>query len=90
MSANPPRNDPEGNDPRRSDRQDERKGGQSSTWLRYSHLGLQFAVTLLLCVFLGRWLDTKFGWAPWGTVVGSLFGITASMYAVVKDAGAIR
>lgn len=82
--------DPDGRSRTPDSPKGDKKARQTTSWLRYSHLGLQFAVTLLLCVLAGRWLETKFGWAPWGTVLGSLFGIVASMYSVVKDAGAVK
>jgi F0F1-type ATP synthase assembly protein I len=41
----------------------------------------------VLCVLAGTWADRKFGIEPWGTIVGSLFGIAASMYLVIKEVG---
>ncbi len=31
----------------------------------YSGLGLQFAVSVVVWVFVGQWLDRKFGTGPW-------------------------
>jgi F0F1-type ATP synthase assembly protein I len=41
----------------------------------------------VICVLAGTWADRKFGIAPWGTIVGSLFGITGSMYTVIREVG---
>lgn len=55
------------------------------SWLRYSHLGLQFSLTLVLCVLAGSWLDKRYETSPWWTLAGSLLGISASLYLVIKE-----
>lgn len=66
----------------------QKDGGRTpQSWLRYSHLGLQFALTLLLCVLAGTWADRRFEATPWFTLTGSLVGITASLYLVIKEVG---
>lgn len=62
----------------------------TNSWLRYSHLGLQFALTMVLSVLAGTWADRRFGWDPWGTIAGSLFGISAAIYGIVADLGYLR
>jgi len=56
------------------------------SWLRYSHLGLQFVVTMVLCVFAGTWADGKWGTTPWLTLVATLLGISTSLWMVIKEA----
>lgn len=63
------------------------EGRTPQSWLRYSHLGFQFALTMVLTVLAGTWADRKFGTGPWLTIVGSLFGIGAAMYALIKEVG---
>ena len=60
-------------------------GRTQNSWLRYSTLGVQFAVTLVVFVLLGTWADRRFGTDPWLTIAGSLFGIFASMYLVIRE-----
>lgn len=60
-------------------------GRTPATWLRYSHLGIQFTVTLLLGVFGGIWADGRCGTTPWLTIAGSLLGIFAAMYTVIRE-----
>ena len=48
---------------------------------------MQFALTLVLCVLAGTWADRRFEVAPWGTIAGSLVGITAAMCSIVKEVG---
>lgn len=57
------------------------------SWLRYSHLGVQFAVTMLAFVLLGTWADSKWAIGPWGTIAGSLVGIFSAMYLLIRQVG---
>jgi ATP synthase protein I len=50
----------------------------------YIGLGLQLAVTVLVMVFLGIWLDGKFNTNPWLTVIFSFLGIATSLYNFIK------
>lgn len=58
---------------------------RTGSWLRYSHLGIQFCVTFGLCVLLGTWGDSKLGWTPWLTVAGVFLGMAAATYALVRE-----
>jgi F0F1-type ATP synthase assembly protein I len=44
------------------------------------------AVGVTLGYAVGWWLDRKFGWSPWGVTVGSLLGVAAGMYLLIKEA----
>jgi F0F1-type ATP synthase assembly protein I len=59
----------------------------SHTWLRYSHLGLQFCLTFLLLVGAGVWADRRLGTGPWLTVVGAAAGMAAATYLLVRQVG---
>jgi F0F1-type ATP synthase assembly protein I len=61
-----------------------------ATWLRYTHLGLQYCLTLLLFVFGGRWLDQRLETDPLWTIVGALLGFGAATYTIVRQALLIR
>ena len=63
------------------------EGRTPQSWLRYSHLGLQFALTLVLAVLAGAWADRKFGTDPWLTITGSLIGIGGGMWVLIREAG---
>ncbi|MDO4228879.1 MAG: AtpZ/AtpI family protein [Capnocytophaga sp.] len=59
---------------------------QLSKWLKFSQAGLQMAVTIAICAFLGDWLDTKFPNSySLFTVVLSLFGVLVAMYVVIRQ-----
>jgi ATP synthase protein I len=49
-------------------------------------IGLQFSITVVLCAFVGNWIDSKTGSAPWGVVIGGAIGFAAGLYALVKAA----
>ena len=49
-------------------------------------LGLEMAVGVLVGLFVGRWLDRKYDWTPWGTLIGAMLGVAAGMYLLIKDA----
>lgn len=50
----------------------------------YLTLGIQFAVTLLLCVFAGKWVDGYYNTAPAFTLLGGVLGIVAGFYHFLK------
>jgi F0F1-type ATP synthase assembly protein I len=58
---------------------------RSGSWLRYSHLGIQFCLTFGLFAGLGIWGDARLNWTPWLTVAGCLLGMTAATYILVKE-----
>ena len=47
-------------------------------------VGLQFAVTLLVCLFAGQWLDRKFGTTPWLLLAGMLVGSVVGFWSLVR------
>ena len=61
---------------------DDRAG---ATWLRYTHLGLQYCLILLLFVFGGQWLDGRMGTEPWLMLTGALLGFGASTWLIVSQ-----
>ena len=50
----------------------------------YLGLGLQLAVTVVVMVFLGIWLDGKFNSNPWMTILCSFLGIFSAIYSFIK------
>jgi F0F1-type ATP synthase assembly protein I len=55
-------------------------------WGRYLAIGLEMAVGVLLGLWVGTWLDRKYGWAPWGVFAGTMLGLAGGMYLLIKDA----
>lgn len=49
-------------------------------------LGLQFVVTVLICLFLGQWLDRKLGTSPWLMLAGMLVGSSIGIWTMFRVA----
>lgn len=55
-------------------------------WGKHVGVGLQILVGVGLGYVVGSWLDRKYGWVPWGVMVGSMLGLAGGMYLLIKDA----
>ncbi len=60
-----------------------------TSWLRFTHLGFQYCLTLLLFVAAGMWADRRLEWDPWLTIAGSVVGFAAATYLIVKQTSEI-
>ena len=49
-------------------------------------MGLQFVIAILLCLFIGKWLDARLGTAPWLLILGVFLGAGASIVAMYRRA----
>ena len=49
-------------------------------------LGLQFVVTILVCLFIGQWLDRKLGTTPWLLLAGVLGGGALGFWTMLRVA----
>jgi F0F1-type ATP synthase assembly protein I len=63
---------------------------RTGSWLRYSHLGIQFCLTFGVFVALGMWADARLAWSPWLTVAGCALGMTAATYLLIRETGSKR
>jgi F0F1-type ATP synthase assembly protein I len=57
-----------------------------SDFARYSTLGIQFGVTLLVFGWLGVKLDAWLGSAPWGMLALGALGFIVGMYSLIRGA----
>lgn len=53
----------------------------------YMGVGLQFALSILVFLYAGRWLDEKLGTSPWLLMLGVLVGFGAALYSMVRKLG---
>ena len=60
-------------------------GEQKTNWGQGLAMGFETAVGVAIGVVVGHWLDKKYGWEPWGTVVGSMLGLVAGAYLLIKE-----
>lgn len=52
----------------------------------YLTLGFQLAVTIVIMLFIGNWLDEKFDKNPLFMIIFGFLGIAAGMYNLIKSA----
>jgi F0F1-type ATP synthase assembly protein I len=74
----PSQSNPDGKTPESEDKRG--AGWQSSLRDSASYLGIgsSLAFTVLLCLWLGHWLDKKFGTEPRYFLVGAVVGVVAA------------
>lgn len=48
----------------------------------YAGVGIQFALTIVIFLFLGTWLDRRLGTAPWLTIAGVFVGAAGGFYSL--------
>ena len=58
---------------------------ERSAAAKFAGVGLQFAITLLVCLWLGTWLDRKFGTAPVFLYSGVFLGAAAAFYNMYRQ-----
>jgi len=56
----------------------------------YAGLGIQFAVGILLFLYLGKWIDSTFGTSPIGVIAGVFLGAAGSFYIVYRKIAAAQ
>ena len=61
------------------------KKKSSTEWLKYSGVGIQMAVTVIICLFLGEWIGEYFNQSEIGMLIGIFFGLFASIYNLFKQ-----
>jgi hypothetical protein len=52
---------------------------------RYLAMG-QAGLEMVVPIALGFYLDSRFGWSPWGVIVGAVLGISGGLYHLVRMA----
>ncbi len=50
----------------------------------FAGVGLQFAISIVLFLFLGQWADRKFGTSPAFTLVGVFIGGGGAFYSMYR------
>jgi ATP synthase protein I len=50
----------------------------------YAGLGIQFAASIVVFLYLGQWLDRKLGTAPWFLYAGVFLGAGGSFYSMYR------
>jgi ATP synthase protein I len=58
--------------------------GEGTSIAQFAGVGLQFALSILVFVYVGQWLDRKLGTAPWLLLAGVFVGAGASFYNMYR------
>jgi ATP synthase protein I len=69
-------------EPRRPAASEKRDDGPSAG--AYAGLGLQFAASILVFLYLGQWLDRRLGTDPWLLLIGVFVGAGGSFYSIYR------
>jgi F0F1-type ATP synthase assembly protein I len=56
----------------------------NSGW-RHVFAGASFAIAIVCGVFAGVWVDHRWNTEPWGALCGSLAGIVAGTYNLIRE-----
>lgn len=62
----------------------ERKATPLAKAGRWSAIGLEFGLAVVLFFLGGRWLDEKLRTTPWLAVVGTLLGVAVGTYLMLR------
>jgi ATP synthase protein I len=57
---------------------------------QFMGLGLQFVLSLLLFLYIGKWVDGKLGTSPWFLILGVFTGATAAFYSMYRKLKAVE
>ena len=64
--------------------QSERRPNELSV-TSYAGIGLQFAIGIFLFLYVGKWIDARFGTTPAGVIGGVFIGAIVSFYFVYRQ-----
>jgi F0F1-type ATP synthase assembly protein I len=56
----------------------------ASAAAKYGGLGFQFAASIILFLYAGRWLDRKLDSEPWFLILGVFTGAGAAFYSMYR------
>lgn len=74
---------------RDGDRKKESSGPDSAVtaYAIYGAAGIQLAISVVVCLIFGNYLDKKLGTLPWLTLVGIILGFIGGMLNLVRILG---
>ena len=62
------------------------RGKGQLTALKLTSAGIEFALSTLIGLLGGRWIDGKLGTSPWLMLVGLVLGVVAGMRSLIRTA----
>ena len=70
--------------PRNGPESGERDRRSASAAAKYGGLGLQFALSIILFLSVGQWIDRRLGTEPWFLILGVFTGAGAAFYSMYR------
>jgi F0F1-type ATP synthase assembly protein I len=75
----------------RPDRRDQLTGrGGALSGTEFAGIGVQFALTILVFVFVGVWLDRRLGTSPWLLLICVFAGATGGFFSMYRKVTAAQ
>jgi ATP synthase protein I len=59
--------------------------GRPNEGAQFLGVGLQFAASIVLFLFIGQWLDQRLGTEPWLLLLGVFVGAGAGFYSLYRQ-----
>ena len=56
----------------------------------FAGIGIQFALGIVIFLFLGKWIDSRLGSSPAGVIAGVFIGAAAGFYLLIKKVSAAQ
>ena len=66
------------------------RGKQLKQFARVGAVGIELALSTVIGMLGGRWLDSKLSTAPWLTILGLLLGVVAGTRSLLRTARKYR
>jgi len=51
---------------------------------RYASVGIEFGLSVIIGYLIGRWVEQRYGWSPWGTLGGIVLGFSAALRSLFR------
>jgi F0F1-type ATP synthase assembly protein I len=56
----------------------------------FAGVGIQFALGIVIFLYLGKWIDSRLGSSPAGLIAGVFIGAAAGFYLLIKKVSAAQ
>ena len=63
---------------------------QGPSGMRFVGVGISFGACTALGWFGGKWVDSRFGYEPWGATIGALLGVSLGIWDLLRVSVAVE
>ena len=53
---------------------------------KYASVGIEFGISIAVGYFIGDWAQDRWGFAPWGSMIGVLIGFSSGLRSLMRIA----